>query len=191
MMADLVVVGFKGIGRASQVLSELESMEERDDSTMDLEDAVAVYRDNGGTLKLAKSTEATKAKEAGWGAVLGVLVGATIAMPFAAGAGAAAAAALATGALGGGALGAAGGAHIEDSAEKEFGLTEEFVRGVSAMVQPGDSAVFALIRAAYPEQVAEQFRGSGGKILQTSLTPEQSRKLQSILKEATPAKAGQ
>jgi uncharacterized membrane protein len=191
MMADLVVVGFKGIDRASAVLSELESMEERDDSAVRVEDAVAVYRDNTGTLKLAKSTEATKAKEAGWGAVLGVLIGATIAIPFAAGVGAGAAAVLATGALGGGAFGAAGGARIEDSAEKEFGLTEEFVRGVSAMVQPGDSAIFALIRAAYPEQVAEQFRGSGGKILQTSLTPEQSRKLQSILKEATPAKAGE
>jgi uncharacterized membrane protein len=188
MMADLVVVGFKGIDRAGEVFSELEAMEERYDSTMNLVDAVAVYRDTAGNLKLALSTEPTKAKLAGWGAVLGLLMGAAIAIPFAAGAGAATAAVLATGALEGGAVGTAGGVAAENSAEKEFGLTEEFVRRVSAMLQPGDSALFALIRAAYPQQVAEQFRGFGGKVLQTSLTPEQSRKLQSVLDDHTPSK---
>jgi uncharacterized membrane protein len=63
----------------------------------------------------------------------------------------------------------------------DFGLTEDFVRSVSTMIQTGDSAIFALLRSANPELLADQFRGYGGKILQTTLTPDQSKKLQRIL----------
>jgi uncharacterized membrane protein len=49
------------------------------------------------------------------------------------------------------------------------------------MVQPGDSAVLALLRTVDPVQVAEQFRGYGGTVLRTTLTKEQSDKVQAIL----------
>jgi uncharacterized membrane protein len=179
-MAELIVVGFHGTERAADVLYRLQGME--DDWTVDLQDAVAVYRDYNGTLKLAENTEPTEAEGAGFGALWGGLLGMLIAIPFTGGASAAAAAAaVATGALGGGAAGAATGALTVDWWRDDSGLTEEFVRSVSTMIKTGDSAIFALVRAANPPLVAEQFRGYGGQILQTTLTQEQSKKLQQIL----------
>jgi uncharacterized membrane protein len=179
-MAELIVVGFKGTGRAADMLDQLQGI--AGDWTVDLQDAVAVYRDNNGTLRLDENTEPTEEQGAGMGALWGGLLGVLIAIPFTSGAAAAAtAAALATGALGGGALGAATGMLSVDWWRNDFGLTEDFVRSVSAMIQPGDSAIFALLRTANPKLVADQFRGYGGKILQTTLTPEQSKKLQQIL----------
>jgi uncharacterized membrane protein len=49
------------------------------------------------------------------------------------------------------------------------------------MVQPGDSAIFALVRRADPTKLTEQFRGFGGTILQSTLTQEQSDKVQAVL----------
>jgi uncharacterized membrane protein len=112
-----------------------------------------------------------------WGSLLGML----IVMPFTGGASAAAAAALAAGALSGGTIGATTGALVADWSREETGLSEEFVRSVSSLIQPGDSAIFALLRTPNPEGVAEQFRGYGGEILQTTLTPEQTEKLEKVL----------
>jgi uncharacterized membrane protein len=49
------------------------------------------------------------------------------------------------------------------------------------MVQPGDSAIFALLRTLDPNLVAEQFRGFGGTILRTTLSPAQRAKAEEIL----------
>ena len=179
-MAELIVVGFHGTERAGEVLYQLERMQ--DDWTVDLQDAAAVYRDTNGTLRLDDSTAPTESEGAGWGALFGGLIGLLIAAtPVTGGASAATAAALAAGALGGGTLGAASGALSVDWWRNESGLTEDFVRSVSAMIQPGDSGLFVLIRTANPQVVADQFRGYGGQILQTTLTPEQTTKLQGIL----------
>ena len=102
--------------------------------------------------------------------------------PFTAGAsGAAVAGAVAAGALGGGALGATGGALDARWWKDEFGIPEEFAKGVGGMIQPRDSAILALLRTVDPVEVAEEFRGYGGTILQTNLTNEQSAKVQAIL----------
>jgi uncharacterized membrane protein len=179
-MAELIAVGFHGMGRAGEVLYQLQRMQ--DDWTVDLQDAAAVYRDTNGTLRLDDSTEPTEGEGAGWGALFGGLIGLLIAAaPVTGGASAATAAALAAGGLAGGTLGAASGALSVDWWRNESGLTEDYVRSVSAMIQPGDSAVFVLIRSANPQLVADQFRGYGGQILQTTLTPEQTTKLQGIL----------
>ena len=50
-------------------------------------------------------------------------------------------------------------------------------------MQPGDSAVFALLHSVAPEQAAEQFRGYGGKVLWTNLSPESQAKLEHMLTE--------
>lgn len=49
------------------------------------------------------------------------------------------------------------------------------------MVQPGDSAIMVLVRTVDPVYVAEQFRGYGGTVLQTTLNKDQSKKVQSVL----------
>jgi hypothetical protein len=101
IMAELIVVGFKNnMYRASEVLNELLSM--NDDWVLDLHDAVAVYRDFNGKLRVDQSYQMTTGQGAALGGLWGLLIGATLAIPFTAGASAAAAAgAIAAGAAGG------------------------------------------------------------------------------------------
>jgi len=179
-MPQLIVVGFKkDMYRASEVLNKLSSLDKWE---VDLRDAVAVYRDYDGNLRVDQSYRLTTGGGAGWGAFWGLLIGALIVMPFTAGtSGAVLAGTLAAGAFGGGVLGATGGAVGASRWKDEFGIPEDFAKGVGGMVDRGDSAILALLRTVDPLQVAEEFRGYGGTVLQTTLTDEQSAKVQAIL----------
>jgi uncharacterized membrane protein len=181
-MAELIVVGFKkDMYRASEVLTQLQRMEE-EDWAVDLHDAVAVYRDDNGKLRVDQSYQMTTKEGAGWGGLWGSLIGATLAIPFTAGvSGAAAAGAIAAGVLGGGAVGAGAGAIDASWWKDEFGIPEDFVKQVGAMIQPGDSAIYALLRSANPDAVAEKFRGYGGTILRTTLSRDQQKKVENVL----------
>jgi len=179
-MAELIVVGFKKDKyRASEVLNELQAMNE--DWIVDLHDAVAVYRKDNGKLRVDQSYQMTTGEGAGWGWLWGTLIGATLAIPFTGGASAAAAEAVVAGALGGGAIGAGAGALDASWWKDEFGIPDDFVQEVGAMIQPGDSAIYALVRSARPEIVAEEFRGFGGTILRTTLSRDQQTKVEQVL----------
>jgi uncharacterized membrane protein len=52
---------------------------------------------------------------------------------------------------------------------------------VGTMVQPGDSAIFALLRTIDPDLVVAQFKGYGGTILRTTLSDEQRAKVEATL----------
>jgi uncharacterized membrane protein len=181
IVAELIVVGFKkDMYRASEVLNEL--LELNDDWVVDLHDAVAVYRDYGGKLRVDQSYQMTTGEGAGWGSFWGLLIGATLAIPFTAGASAAAAAgAVAAGAAAGTALGAGLGAADASAWKDEFGIPDDFVQRVGTMVQPGDSAIFAILRVGNPDVVADQFRGYGGTILRTTLSRDQQAKVEKAL----------
>jgi len=188
-MAELIAVGFKqDMYRASEVLNKLTDMD--DEWMVDLKDAVAVYRDYKGKLRVDQSYHMSSGEGAGWGAFWGAMIGAVLAIPFTAGAsGAAVAGALAAGAAGGGVIGAASLALDAHSWKDEFGIPEEFVNGMGGMVREGDSAVLAVLQSANPDYVAEKFRGYGGTVLQTTLTKAQSEKLQAVLDGRRLAKA--
>jgi uncharacterized membrane protein len=180
-VAELIVVGFKkDMYRASQVLNEL--LELNDDWVVDLHDAVAVYRDYEGKLRVDQSFQMTTGEGAGWGGLWGLLIGATLAIPFTAGASAAVAAgAIAAGAVSGTAIGAGLGAADASSWKDEFGIPDDFVQRVGALIQPGDSAIYAILRVGNPDVVADQFRGYGGTILRTTLTRDQQAKVEKVL----------
>jgi uncharacterized membrane protein len=180
-VAELIVVGFKkDMYRASEVLNELQEL--NDDWVVDLHDAVAVYRDYSGKLRVDQSYQMTTGEGAAWGGFWGLLIGATLAIPFTAGASAAAAAgAVAAGALGGTAIGAGAGAVDASSWKDEFGIPDDFVQRVGALVQPGDSAIYAILRVGDPDVVADQFRGYGGTILRTTLSRDQQAKVEKVL----------
>lgn len=181
-MWQLIAVGFKqDIHRASAVLNKLRAME--DEWVVDLDDAVAVYRDDNGKLRVDQSYEMTTGQGAAWGALWGSLIGAVLAIPFTAGASAAAVVAetLAAGAVAGGAISATVGAVEAGSWKEESGIGEDFIRRIAGMIQPGDSAILARLRTADPAYVAEQFRGYGGTVLQATLSKEQFDRLQAVL----------
>jgi uncharacterized membrane protein len=177
-MAELVVVGFKkDMYRASEVLNTLQDM--NNSWVVDLHDAVAVYRDYNGKLRVDQSYQMTTGEGAAWGGLFGGLIGALLAAPFTAGA--SVGAVLAAGSLSGVALGATAGALDAEAWKEDFGISEDFVQQVGTMVQPGDSAIFALLRTIDPALVAAQFKGYGGTILRTTLTPLQRAKVEATL----------
>ena len=180
-MAELIVVGFKkDMYRASEVLNDLSRL--NDDWVVDLHDAVAVYRDYEGKLRIDQSYQMTTGEGAGWGALWGLMIGAILAIPLTAGASAAAAGtALATGAISGTAIGAGIGAVDASSWKDEFGIPDDFVQRVGALVQPGDSAIFAILRMGDPDAVAAQFSGYGGTVLRTTLSRDQQTKVEKVL----------
>src|SRR6476469_4838259 len=123
-MAELIVVGFKkDMYRASEVLNTLKDMNES--WVVDLNDAVAVYRDYKGKLRVAQSYQMTTGECAAWGGLFGGLIGALLAAPFTGGT--SVAAVLAAGSLSGVALGATAGALDAEDWKDEFGISEEFV----------------------------------------------------------------
>jgi uncharacterized membrane protein len=181
-MAQLIVVGFKkDMYRASEVLNQLQAMNY--DWVVDLHDAIAAYRDHNGKLRVDQSYQMTTGEGAGVGGLWGGLIGLTLAaaIPFTGGASAVAAGTLAAGAAAGAAVGAGAGAIDASWWKDEFGIPDEFVQQVGAMIQPGDSAIYALLRTASPEIVADQFRGYGGTILSTTLNRDQQAKVEKVL----------
>jgi uncharacterized membrane protein len=180
-MSTLIVVGFKkDMFRASKVLNELVAMDY--DWTIDLNDAVAAYREYNGKLRIDASYQLTTGEGAGLGGLLGSFVGLTLGAVLApVTAGASAAASVAAAGAVGGAVGAAGGALDAKWWKDDFGIPEDFVEEVGAQIQPGDSAIFALLRSADPTLVAAQFSRYGGVVLSSTLTPEQAKRVEEML----------
>ena len=189
-MTQLIVVAFKGdIFRAAEVLHKLTIL--NDEWAVDLDDAVAVYRDHTGQLHMDESYQLSTGQEAALGAFWGALIPALIALPFTAGAsGAALAGALAIATLGCSAAGAIGGALDAKWWKEAFGIPEAFVKRCAGMIQPRDSAVFALLRTVDPDKVAEEFGGYGGEVVQTTLTQDQAGKVQEMLDDIARRRAG-
>jgi uncharacterized membrane protein len=177
-MAELIVVGFKNdIYRASEVLNILKDLHEN--WAVDLHDAVAVFRDDKGKLRVDESYRLTTSEGAAVGGLLGGLLGAMLAAPFTAGAGAVAV--LAASSFSGVALGSAVGAIDAQDRKADYGIPDDFVQKIGTMVQPRDSAIFALLRSLDPAAVEAQFKGYGGTILRTSLDPVQRAKVEATL----------
>src|SRR5258707_8031669 len=155
-MAELIVVGFKkDMYRASEALNMLQDMNTT--WMVDLSDAVAVYRDYKGKLRVDQSYQMTTAEGAGWGGLFGGMIGALLAAPFTGGA--SAAAALAAGSLSGVALGATFGAIDAESWKEDYGISEDFVGRVGAVIQAGGSPGFVAARAGRPTLVAAACQG--------------------------------
>ncbi len=180
-MATLIVVGFKkDLYRASEVLNEL--IDRGYEWTTDLDDAVAAYRDYNGKLRIDSSFQMTAGEDGAPDRLLRSLVGLTLGAvnePLIAGTDAdAAATKVAAGTLSGGAHGTLGGRLDARWWKEDFGIPDGFVQEVGALVQPGDSAIYALLRTADPTMAEGRFRDYGGVVMSITLSPEQERKLQ-------------
>jgi len=180
-MQDLIAVGFSGTHRAAEVLRQMQSLDAK--GTIDLADAVAVYRAEDGRLHVDRSVEATRQEGAALGGLVGAILGGVIAAPLTAGASVVGAAAtLGFGALSIGAVGAAVGANDATEWKATYGVPDDFVEQVSGMVQPGTSAVFAVVESDKdPVTIARRFKGYGGTVLRTTLAPTKAARVQKTI----------
>jgi len=181
-MPELTVVGFEGIHRAAEVMPDLRDLQAT--GTVDLADAVAVYRTDDGRLLVDESVKPTSAEGATTGGLLGVLIGLVLAVPITGGASAAVvASAIGTGALALGAIGAAIGHQEAVDVKTTSGIAEGLVTQIGGMVQPGQSALFVLADTTDPESVAQRLGRYGGTILRTTLAADEVERLQRIIDE--------
>lgn len=169
-MSELVAVAFDDLRRADEVLDELRRLQR--EYLIDLEDAVVAVRDADGQVRLKQSVNlaGTGATSGGlWGALWGSLVGLLFLNPLAG---------FAIGTLVGAGTGALAG-QLAD-----YGINDDFIRSVAAELQQGNSAIFVLVRKAQPEKVLEQLGRFHGRVLRTSLSPEEEARLQAALQSA-------
>jgi uncharacterized membrane protein len=63
----------------------------------------------------------------------------------------------------------------------DFGIDDDFIKGLSNEVEPCCSALFVLIRKMTADRVLEELEGVGGKIIKTSLSKDEEERLQRAL----------
>ena len=63
----------------------------------------------------------------------------------------------------------------------DVGIDDKFMKELAAGMPSGSSALFVLVRKVTPDRVLEELKGTGGKVLKTSLTHEDEAKLQAAL----------
>jgi uncharacterized membrane protein len=164
-MSELIVIGYANQFQAEEVRLKLLKMQR--DYLIDLEDAVVAVKEPDGKVKLNQVYKLTQA-----GAITGGFWGALVGMLF-------------LNPLFGAAVGAGAGAI--SGALSDVGVNDDFMKNLAETFQPGTSALFILVRKATPDKVLEELKGSGGKIIQTSLSHEDEAKLQSALDQAKSA----
>jgi uncharacterized membrane protein len=161
-MSELIVIGYDNPFQAEEVRLKLLKMQR--DYLIDLEDAVVAVRDADGKVKLNQVYKLTQA-----GAIAGGFWGALIGLLF-------------LNPLLGAAVGAGAGAI--SGALTDVGINDDFMKNLAETFKPGTSALFVLVRKVTPDKVLDELRGTGGKIIQTSLSHEDEAKLQAALNTA-------
>ena len=161
-MSTLVVIEYDDQYKAEEVRLKLRKMQK--EYLIDMEDAVVAVKDEKGKIKLHQAINLT-----GLGAVSGGFWGALVGLIF-------------LNPLLGMAVGATAGA--VSGALRDVGIDDNFMKELAAGLPAGSSALFVLVRKTTPDRVLEEMKGTGGKILRTSLTHEDEAKLQAALSAA-------
>lgn len=170
-MSDLVAIGFDTPEEADKVLLKLAGMKK--EYLVDLEDAVVVIRDAGGKVHLKQSVNLTALGATSGlisGSMWGMLVGLLFLNPLAG---------LAIGGLAGAGAGALSGSL------SDYGIDDKFVKSLGETIPNNSSALFVLVRKAQPEKVMAEFEGLRGRVIKTSLSPEQEERLRKALSETS------
>jgi uncharacterized membrane protein len=175
-MAELVAVAFENREDADRALTELRRLQK--EYLIDLEDAVVAVRDEKGEVQLKQSVNLVGMSAASgglWGALWGSLVGLLFLNP-----------------LMGFALGTMVGAGSGALAGKlaDYGINDDFIRMLARTLEPNHSALFVLIRKVQPEKVLNELSRFRGKVLRSSLSPEQEARLQAVLSSGNPGANG-
>lgn len=158
-MSDLIVIVYPTEQKAEEIRQKLVGLQK--DYLIELSDAVIAVKRNNGKVKLHQLKH-MQAVDAVYGGFWGLLIGALFLMP-----------------LLGASIGAASGALA--GALKDFGIDDAFMKQLSATLQPGNAALFLLIRKMTADKVLEDIKGTGGNVLRTSLDHTKEQALRDAL----------
>ncbi|WP_369212661.1 DUF1269 domain-containing protein [Streptomyces flavofungini] len=160
-MADLVVLGFSDKEKAEAVLALAKDMSKQE--LLDLEDAAIAWRTMDGKIHVHQTYSTTGVAAAG-GALWGSLFGLLFLMP-----------------VFGAAVGAATGAVAGKLTD--VGINDAFIKEIAGTLEPGRSAVFALVRRSTPDRVRDALRPFNPSVIRTSLTKDREEELVEALRE--------
>ncbi|MCB9719719.1 MAG: DUF1269 domain-containing protein [Candidatus Omnitrophica bacterium] len=165
-MSALVAILFEGNKHgAADALNKLHKLEK--EYLIDLEDAVIVQRREDGKIKLKQMVNLTGSgawEGAFWGSLIGLIFTGPLGM-------------LIVGGMGAG-FGALAGS------VSDYGIDDEFIKGLSDGVKPCCSGLFLLIRNMTEDKVFEELKGLGGIVLKTSLSKEAEKRLTESLQRS-------
>jgi uncharacterized membrane protein len=166
-MSDLVVIGFENPQKAEEVLWRFRAL--RSQNLLDLDDAVVVVRDEKGEINLKQSINLTH-YDASAGLLSGGLLGAMVGLVFLN---------PAAGFLIGGMIGAGAGAL--SGSLSDYGIPDDFIRSLAETIPVNSSALFILARKVQPEKILAELPDVKGKVLRTTLSPDQEKRLREAL----------
>lgn len=158
-MSELISVAYPDAFKAADVLNAMRRLQS--EYLIDLEDAAYVTKDSEGKIRLHQSVNIPAI-----GAVSGTFWGALIGMIF-------------LNPLLGAAIGAGSGALT--GAIADYGINDDFMKGLATELRPNSSALFILARRYTPDKVIQELSRFGGTVLRTSLTQEAEEQLQQAL----------
>jgi uncharacterized membrane protein len=168
-MATLVAIGYPDEATAEQARETVQRLES--ELIIQADQVAAVSRDSEGKYHV-HTTHGGASAGAGamWGGFWGMLFGLLFFIPFA-----------------GLALGAGMGALMGHFGEK--GIDKAFQDQVRDYVKPGTSALFMVIEQATPDKAVAALQQYRGTVIKTSLSDEDTKKLQEALQPPTQPEA--
>jgi uncharacterized membrane protein len=152
-MSTLVIVNYDDPYKGEEVRLKLRKLQS--EHLLDLEDSVVAVKDKKGKVKLHQSVNMGAVSGGFWGTLIGLIFLSPL-----------------LGLVIGATLGAT------SSALTDVGIDDEFMKELAATMTPGSSTLFILARKATPDKLLEELKGTGGKILKTSLSHEDETRLQ-------------
>ena len=66
----------------------------------------------------------------------------------------------------------------------DVGVNDKFMKKLAESLHPRSSALFVLVRSSTPDKVLEELKGTGERVLKTSLSHDDQAKLQAALATA-------
>ena len=153
-MSDLVVIVYPTEAKAEEMRQKILGLQK--EYLIEIGDAVIAVKHDDGTVKLNQLFNTTAAGTA-TGGLWGLLVGLIFLNPIL-----------------GVALGAASGALA--GALSDYGINDDFIKQLSVSLQPGNAALFLLIKKFTADKVLEALKGTGERFSKRLSTTARKRR---------------
>lgn len=164
-MATLLAIGYPDQVTAEQAMQTVQELQS--ELIIQADQVAAISRDLEGKYHVHTNHAGGAGAGAWWGGFWGMLFGLLFFIPFA-----------------GLALGAGMGALFGHFGK--HGIDKAFQEQVRDYVQPGTSALFMVIEQVTPDKAVAAMQQYGGTVIRTSLSDEDTKKLQDALQPREP-----